>query len=370
MLWPLLVFGEQVIGSLSCQKQHQNAQFYFQNGTLIRKLQITLNGSSQFSPRCVKVKLCVTQVSLSSRLNAENVFQRIKRVSEKHVLLQHGMQLFVCDFFHFPISVCVSHVFTEWCPPQALSSCLMLADGKTAVCSSWDNNVCVELRENAIWSSDWCLCSYWPVCIFYSQRYFYSVPYGRRQDTLMGHDDAVSEMCWFEDQLYTASWDSTVKVKVSYWGTAQGPRMWQGICFYGRLFFISQVWQCPSASASTHKRSQFELLAELEHDSGVREEVPVTNCAKNLFGRGGTFLPGFPVDYPHTGEHYRSESSWDPAGVRLQRRDRHHLGHQQLHNAAASPLSRWDHSPHGLQSRYVSLSQGVTWVYCRIIPLF
>uniref|UniRef100_A0AAX7TNT7 Neutral sphingomyelinase (N-SMase) activation associated factor n=1 Tax=Astatotilapia calliptera TaxID=8154 RepID=A0AAX7TNT7_ASTCA len=65
---------------------------------------------------------------------------------------------------------------------MALSSCLILADSKTVVCSSWDNNV-----------------------------YFYSVPYGRRQDTLMGHDDAVSKMCWFEDKLYTASWDSTVK---------------------------------------------------------------------------------------------------------------------------------------------------------------
>uniref|UniRef100_A0A3B4Z7F4 Neutral sphingomyelinase activation associated factor n=1 Tax=Stegastes partitus TaxID=144197 RepID=A0A3B4Z7F4_9TELE len=94
---------------------------------------------------------------------------------------------------------------------MALSSCLMLADGKTVVCSSWDNNV-----------------------------YFYSVPYGRRQDTLMGHDDAVSDMCWFDDRLYTASWDSTVK-----------------------------VWQCASDSLSSHKRSQFELLAELEHDAGV-----------------------------------------------------------------------------------------------------
>uniref|UniRef100_A0A8C4IG08 Protein FAN n=1 Tax=Dicentrarchus labrax TaxID=13489 RepID=A0A8C4IG08_DICLA len=94
---------------------------------------------------------------------------------------------------------------------MALSSCLMLADGKTVVCSSWDNNV-----------------------------YFYSIPYGRRQDTLMGHDDAVSEMCWFDDQLYTASWDSTVK-----------------------------VWQCASDGSSSHKRSQFQLLAELEHDAGV-----------------------------------------------------------------------------------------------------
>ncbi|XP_056879537.1 protein FAN-like [Takifugu flavidus] len=63
---------------------------------------------------------------------------------------------------------------------------------------------------------------------------------GRRQDTLMGHDDAVSQMCWLEERLYTASWDSTVK-----------------------------VWHCPSMNSSSHKRSQFELLAELEHDSGV-----------------------------------------------------------------------------------------------------
>nr|XP_020480680.1 protein FAN [Monopterus albus] len=94
---------------------------------------------------------------------------------------------------------------------MALSSCLILGDGKTVVCSSWDNNV-----------------------------YFYSIPYGRRQDTLMGHDDAVSEMCWFDDRLYTASWDSMVK-----------------------------VWQCATDGSSSHKGSQFQLLAELEHDAGV-----------------------------------------------------------------------------------------------------
>lgn len=30
----------------------------------------------------------------------------------------------------------------------------------------------------------------------------------------MGHDDAVSGICWFDDRLYTASWDSTVKVEM------------------------------------------------------------------------------------------------------------------------------------------------------------
>lgn len=34
----------------------------------------------------------------------------------------------------------------------------------------------------------------------------------------MGHDDAVSQMCWFEERLYTASWDSTVKVGMAQWG--------------------------------------------------------------------------------------------------------------------------------------------------------
>lgn len=89
----------------------------------------------------------------------------------------------------------------------------MLADGKTVACSSWDNNVYVQYM---------CTCDVlFPRIVsgslltdaFPSPSYFYSVPYGRRQDTLMGHDDAVSEMCWFDDRLYTASWDSTVKVE-------------------------------------------------------------------------------------------------------------------------------------------------------------
>uniref|UniRef100_A0A674A6H2 Neutral sphingomyelinase activation associated factor n=1 Tax=Salmo trutta TaxID=8032 RepID=A0A674A6H2_SALTR len=94
---------------------------------------------------------------------------------------------------------------------MALSSCLMLPEDKAVVCSSWDNNV-----------------------------YFYSIPFGRRQDTLMGHDDAISKMCWKDNQLYTASWDSTVK-----------------------------VWQCDSADIANNKRCQFELLAEFEHEAGV-----------------------------------------------------------------------------------------------------
>ncbi|XP_030635744.1 protein FAN isoform X2 [Chanos chanos] len=94
---------------------------------------------------------------------------------------------------------------------MALSCCLMLPEDKTVVCSSWDNNV-----------------------------YFYSIAFGRRQDTLMGHDDAVSHICWRDNQLYTASWDSTVK-----------------------------VWKCMASDISNNKRTQFELLAEFEHEAGV-----------------------------------------------------------------------------------------------------
>ncbi|XP_051524779.1 protein FAN isoform X1 [Myxocyprinus asiaticus] len=94
---------------------------------------------------------------------------------------------------------------------MALSSCLILPEDKIVVCSSWDNNV-----------------------------YFYSVAYGRRQDTLMGHDDAVSHICWRDDKLYTASWDSTVK-----------------------------IWECVAAEISDNKRTPFNLIAEFEHESGV-----------------------------------------------------------------------------------------------------
>uniref|UniRef100_A0A8D3BSM0 Neutral sphingomyelinase (N-SMase) activation associated factor n=1 Tax=Scophthalmus maximus TaxID=52904 RepID=A0A8D3BSM0_SCOMX len=149
---------------------------------------------------------------------------------------------------------------------RALSSCLMLADGKTVACSSWDNNVYVH--------------------------YFYSVPYGRRQDTLMGHDDAVSEMCWFDDRLYTASWDSTVK-----------------------------VWQCASDGSSSHKRSQCQLLAELEHDTGV-------NTAG--LSPAGTLLVSGCKDGAIT--------IWDTSSYETLQQVHCHAG--TIHHAAFSPDSR------------------------------
>lgn len=52
------------------------------------------------------------------------------------------------------------------------------------------------------------------VLIIFFVSYFYSIAFGRRQDTLMGHDDAVSKICWHDNRLYSASWDSTVKVYI------------------------------------------------------------------------------------------------------------------------------------------------------------
>uniref|UniRef100_A0A673G095 Neutral sphingomyelinase (N-SMase) activation associated factor n=1 Tax=Sinocyclocheilus rhinocerous TaxID=307959 RepID=A0A673G095_9TELE len=85
---------------------------------------------------------------------------------------------------------------------------------------------------------------FWGVTVYHGQvrmkSYFYSIAYGRRQDTLMGHDDAVSHICWRDDKLYTASWDSTVK-----------------------------IWKCVADDISSNKRTQFDLLAEFEHEAGV-----------------------------------------------------------------------------------------------------
>ncbi|CAJ0953319.1 unnamed protein product [Ranitomeya imitator] len=94
---------------------------------------------------------------------------------------------------------------------MALSSCVLLPGDTTVMCSSWDNNV-----------------------------YFYSIAFGRRQDTLMGHDDAVSRILWNNNKLFSASWDSTVK-----------------------------VWRCVPTDVCGTKRNNFELLAELEHDAGI-----------------------------------------------------------------------------------------------------
>ncbi|XP_067107617.1 protein FAN isoform X3 [Osmerus mordax] len=146
---------------------------------------------------------------------------------------------------------------------MALSSCLMLPEDKAVVCSSWDNNV-----------------------------YFYSVPYGRRQDTLMGHDDAVSKVCWMNDQLYTASWDSTVK-----------------------------VWKCSCADMSRTKRSQLQLLAEFEHDAGVNTIS---------LNPAGTLLV--------SGSKDGTASIWDTTTFALLHQVNCHTG--TIHDIAFSPDSR------------------------------
>ncbi|XP_043828828.1 protein FAN isoform X1 [Dromiciops gliroides] len=109
---------------------------------------------------------------------------------------------------------------------MALSSCLVLPGDNTVISSSWDNNV-----------------------------YFYSIAFGRRQDTLMGHDDAVSKISWHNNRLYSASWDSTVK-----------------------------VWSCVPLEMTGTKKHHFELLAELEHDVSV--DTISLNSASTLLVSG------------------------------------------------------------------------------------
>uniref|UniRef100_A0A6Q2WWP1 Neutral sphingomyelinase (N-SMase) activation associated factor n=1 Tax=Esox lucius TaxID=8010 RepID=A0A6Q2WWP1_ESOLU len=146
---------------------------------------------------------------------------------------------------------------------MALSSCLMLPEDKAVVCSSWDNNV-----------------------------YFYSIPFGRRQDTLMGHDDAISKMCWRDNQLYTASWDSTVK-----------------------------VWQCDSADIANNKRCQFQLLAEFEHEAGVNTIS---------LNPAGTLLVSGTKD--------GTASIWDTSSLAQLHQVHCHSG--KIHDVAFSPDSR------------------------------
>uniref|UniRef100_UPI00358EA155 protein FAN isoform X2 n=1 Tax=Myxine glutinosa TaxID=7769 RepID=UPI00358EA155 len=104
---------------------------------------------------------------------------------------------------------------------MTLSSCVMLPGDVTVVCGSWDNNI-----------------------------YFYSVPFGRKQDTLMGHDDAISRVYWHSGLLCTASWDSTVK-----------------------------LWKCSAERLAEQKRNVCELQAEVEHDSGVTAVHMSPTCA-------------------------------------------------------------------------------------------
>eukprot|EP00794_Sanderia_malayensis_P018633 gene18633-20515_t len=66
---------------------------------------------------------------------------------------------------------------------MALSSCVLMPGSDLIVIGSWDN--------------------------FF---YLYSVEYGRALAKQCIHEDAVSAMCWKDNTLVTASWDSTVKV--------------------------------------------------------------------------------------------------------------------------------------------------------------
>ncbi|XP_052815113.1 LOW QUALITY PROTEIN: protein FAN-like [Mya arenaria] len=103
---------------------------------------------------------------------------------------------------------------------MALSSCVVLPDSNTVIVGSWDNNV-----------------------------YFYSVEYGHVLDTLQAHDDAISCITWKNDMLFTASWDSSVK-----------------------------VWQF-TVPLSQNDFSAAEFLLQLDHDYSISDVAVDDSCA-------------------------------------------------------------------------------------------
>lgn len=110
---------------------------------------------------------------------------------------------------------------------MALSGVLVTPDDKNAFIASWDNSI-----------------------------YVYSVDYGRVLEVIPAHDDAVSALCWQQGAAIfaSASWDSTVK-----------------------------LWSCEGLTTGS-QRAGADLLAELDHDSGV--------CCTELSQDGSLLLTG------------------------------------------------------------------------------
>lgn len=48
------------------------------------------------------------------------------------------------------------------------------------------------------------------------------------------------------------------------------------ICSASVFFLSDQIWKCVAADISSNKRTQFDLLAEYEHEAGVSAERPHT----------------------------------------------------------------------------------------------
>lgn len=43
------------------------------------------------------------------------------------------------------------------------------------------------------------------------------------------------------------------------------------------VFVSAQIWKCVAADVSSNKRTQFDFLAEYEHEAGVSAEHPHTH---------------------------------------------------------------------------------------------
>ncbi|RLW13382.1 hypothetical protein DV515_00000281 [Chloebia gouldiae] len=202
----------------------------------ITGIAVTCNGSSVFTTS--QGKYCISiyhNLQCKCRFNFEDVFQRLENHPEKCVLFKHGF--------------------------------VILSD----------------LTRR-----------YYGHKFFMGQSYvyFYSIAFGRQQDVLLGHDDAVSKICWRDGRLFSASWDSTVK-----------------------------VWHCAPGETLSNKKHHFELLAQLEHDVSVN--TMDLNAANTILASGtkeGTI------------------SVWDVTTATVLHQLPHHSG--TVFHAAFSPDSR------------------------------
>uniref|UniRef100_A0A8C5JEW7 Neutral sphingomyelinase activation associated factor n=1 Tax=Junco hyemalis TaxID=40217 RepID=A0A8C5JEW7_JUNHY len=204
--------------------------------------------------QCKIHKEAITGIAVTC--NGSSVFTTSQGKRLKCFLFSKSMLMYLNWIWGKKLSIFFSFL-------QALSSCLILPGDTTVISSSWDNHI-----------------------------YFYSIAFGRQQDVLLGHDDAVSKICWRDGRLFSASWDSTVK-----------------------------VWHCVPGETLSNKKHHFELLAHLEHDVSVN--TMDLNAANTILASGtkeGTI------------------SVWDVTTATVLHQLPHHSG--TVFHAAFSPDSR------------------------------
>jgi len=141
---------------------------------------------------------------------------------------------------------------------MALSAVIPLEDGETFIVASWDNNV-----------------------------YWYNTAYGRVENTLSAHEDAVSQLIRHEDVLITSSWDSTVKVW-NYNDAASGSKRFAEDCLIAELDELDGEVHCLSlhagrgliAAAGSEGRIVIWTLSDYSMQTEIYAHDDMVHCIK------------------------------------------------------------------------------------------